>query len=931
VRDSSPDASARSPPVPRTRESPVKDDNCIEDPRVTPSTAREAYGPGRQAAVYAVFVLLVLVYTWPLATNLSAHLRDFFDVRYFVWELGWVARRAFASPRTLFDANIFYPYGLPLAYSEPMLIPAITVFAPVYGISGNPILAYNVTVVLFQALAGWAGYHAARRLTGSAAAGWVAGITFALSPIRSGYYHFAHMQLSFAVPLAFVAWARYLERRRGRDLAWALFFVWCQMVTVMYFGIPLILLLALLTAGVLLLRPQMWSPRALLALAVGGAVFALAYLPVAWPYLMVRSEMGFERGLAEATERTADLLTYLDAGRENRLYLYRLATSGTHPAMFPGFCVYALLVAAFVLASRHPRPPLPTAGVWGRRLVGWGLVVTLATIAIFLVTGGGTLRPFGVRLRMTSFARPAMLLLVLGAAWLMLEGWAWRRAGDERTLSPREWTMLLGLLAVVFILLSLGPVMHLGGRDVGVGLYAWVYDLYPPIRALRVTHRLGFTVMFLLGLLAAFGLAAVQARLSGSRVRHAMAVAPLLLLVEYLPTPFQYDVVRWDAPPPVYQWLARQPGDIVVAEWPAGHELPDATFGMWSLLHGKRLVNGSSGFDPPLTQEIREALARLPETGVPAILRSVYPLRFLLVHLESFPRAEERASWERVAGSPPPGLTVVGRFADSVVFELDAQPERGQRWERTFSTTLVKANPRARVSVALAREDPEIDLSVDVDFNGRRLTRVMPGVAPTDLAISLPPPYPKVERNVLSLELTYRLLPQVAAGAGYLIGSTGMHSPVDLAVTSAGKEHGWIASIKVNGVEVARHFRGYNVAVLDPRSGAVEGGDVFDTFASRAESARLADFIARIPPGRIAVAAIQDDGVGQLGDDAVQAFRSLGGRLDPRGTLFVSHLLIGVKGAAPGTAIEAFGPARLTRLIGRDRGDLLITRDFRLE
>jgi hypothetical protein len=181
----------------------VKDDNCIEDPRVTPSTAREAYGPGRQAAVYAVFVLLVLVYTWPLATNLSAHLRDFFDVRYFVWELGWVARRAFASPRTLFDANIFYPYGLPLAYSEPMLIPAITVFAPVYGISGNPILAYNVTVVLFQALAGWAGYHAARRLTGSAAAGWVAGITFALSPIRSGYYHFAHMQLSYPVPLAF--------------------------------------------------------------------------------------------------------------------------------------------------------------------------------------------------------------------------------------------------------------------------------------------------------------------------------------------------------------------------------------------------------------------------------------------------------------------------------------------------------------------------------------------------------------------------------------------------------------------------------------------------------------------------------------------------------------------------------------------------------
>jgi hypothetical protein len=57
----------------------------------------------------------------------------------------------------------------------------------------------------------------------------------------------------------------------------------------------------------------------------------------------------------------------------------------------------------------------------------------------------------------------------------------------------------------------------------------------------------------------------------------------------------------------------------------------------------------------------------------------------------------------------------------------------------------------------------------------------------------------------------------------------------------------------------------------------------------------------------------------------------VGGRVDPRGTPFVSHLLIGVKGASPGTAVEAFGPARLMRVIGRDRGDLLITRDFRLE
>jgi hypothetical protein len=900
----------------------------VEDRAVIPRAEREADGLGHQAAVYVAFVALVLIFTWPLATNLSAHLRPYFDVYYFVWVFGWVSRHIFQAPRALFDANIFYPYGLSLAYSEPMLVPAVTVFAPVYAIGRNPILAYNVTVVLFQALAGWAGYYAARRLTGSAAGGWVAGIAFALSPIRSGYYQFAHMQLSFAVPLAFLAWARFLERRRVRDLAWALFFVWCQMVTVMYFGIPLILMLGLLTGGVLLLRPRGWGWRPLAIVAAGGIVFAVAYLPVAWPYMTVRSEMGFERHLAEAGVRAADLLTYVDPGPENRLY--ELVDSGTHPAMFPGFCVYALVVAAFALAPGRARPPLPRAGVWAKRLVAWSLVATLAAMAIFLVTGGGIVDLLGVHLRMTNFARPTMLLLALGVAWLALEGWAWSRERGERALNPREWAALLGLLAVVFILLSLGPEMHLGGRYVGVGLYAWAYDLYPPIRALRVTHRIGFTVMFVLGLLAAFGLATVQARLSDRRLRRALAIVPLLLLVEYLPLPLDYDVVRWDAPPPVYPWLARQPGDFVVAEWPGGPEFPDAIHGMWSLLHGKRLVNGSSGFDPPLTPQLRDALARLPETGVPAILRSVYPLRFILARFDWF-EPPERARWERVAAAPPPGLTVVGRFGDSVVFELDAAPERSQRWERTFSTDLVKTRPRARVSAALVREDPEIEPSLDVDFNGRRLARIRPRETPTDFDLPLPPPYPRVQRNALSLELTYRLQPHVTDGRGYLIGDSGVHSPVDLAVTSAGKEHGWTASIRVNGAEVARNARGYNLAVLDPGSGAVEGRDAFDTFASRAESARLADFIARIPAGRIVVAAIRDDGVGQLTDDAVSALRSLGGRIDPRGALFVSHLVIGVKGAAPGTAVEAVGPTRLTRVVGRDRGPLLATRDFRLE
>ena len=124
-----------------------------------------------------------------------------------------------------------------------------------------------------------------------------------------------------------------------------------------------------------------------MTLLVGGVAFSLAYLPVALPYMTARSEMGFERDLAEAGLRSADLLTYLDAGHENRIF--RGVRSGTHPAMFPGFTVYALLLAAFALSSRRALPPLPQVGVWARRLVAWSLVLTLAAIAVFLATRGG--------------------------------------------------------------------------------------------------------------------------------------------------------------------------------------------------------------------------------------------------------------------------------------------------------------------------------------------------------------------------------------------------------------------------------------------------------------------------------------------------------------------------------------------------------------
>ena len=122
------------PPGPRTSASVA--DTRIEGRAVILRTEREADSPAawRRSTSSSC--------SWSSCTpgrsgaTRRAHLRQWLDVHYFVWEMGWVARRILEAPRALFDANIFYPHGLSLAFSEPMLVPRRHRLRP--GLRGQP-------------------------------------------------------------------------------------------------------------------------------------------------------------------------------------------------------------------------------------------------------------------------------------------------------------------------------------------------------------------------------------------------------------------------------------------------------------------------------------------------------------------------------------------------------------------------------------------------------------------------------------------------------------------------------------------------------------------------------------------------------------------------------------------------------------------------
>src|SRR5918912_16171 len=82
-------------------------------------------------------VLLAVLHTWPLGTAPATLSRnDNGDAQLNEWILAWIAHQLPRAPTRLFEANIFYPAHDALAFSEPLIVPAL-IGAPIYWLGGS--------------------------------------------------------------------------------------------------------------------------------------------------------------------------------------------------------------------------------------------------------------------------------------------------------------------------------------------------------------------------------------------------------------------------------------------------------------------------------------------------------------------------------------------------------------------------------------------------------------------------------------------------------------------------------------------------------------------------------------------------------------------------------------------------------------------------
>ena len=328
--------------------------------------------------VVAGYVLLTAWWLWPLPVRFADHLvypvvRTPFiaaDVHLITWALAWDTHALLTRPLSLFDANVFHPAPLSLAFSEHFL-GYVPLFAPAWLASGNPVLATNVVILLSFPLCALATYALARRFTTPPAA-FLAGALFAFHGERYANLYHLHQLGTFWIPLALLLTERWLERARLRDAVALGVAVGLQLLSSFYLGYALVLLYgAYLPLALVRWRARL-DRRRCLGLVVALLAGALPAVLASLPYLELQRLGLVPSGRSPMVDLA--LAAPVTAGRVHRY----LTTLGVGPAgyalaalaLFAGWRrggTYARLVALVAIVTGLVLASGPRITIFGRQ------------------------------------------------------------------------------------------------------------------------------------------------------------------------------------------------------------------------------------------------------------------------------------------------------------------------------------------------------------------------------------------------------------------------------------------------------------------------------------------------------------------------------------------------------------------------------------
>lgn len=369
-------------------------------------------------------------------------LADLPDTHLYLWTLAWDTHAFVHQPIGIFDANIYYPFANTLAYSE-NLIGSAFFAAPIIWLTGNPVLAMNLTALVTCVLCGVGAYLLARRVHISAGGAFICGVIFAFAPPRFFRMGQLHMTAVQWIPFSLAFLHSYFERGQRRDLLFAIGFFSLQALASGHGAAYLFISIVVLIAWQLALG---MPPALRQRLKDVGAAGAYLLAPAVWillPYRIAQTEAGLRRGyLADAQPGLESFLA-----SPARFHMFLQAKFNATFAkeadayLFPGILV--LILAAIAVCSWRARRR------WRDNYIAFYLLIAILSTLMFVA------RPFEMWryvywLPGLNFIRvPSRFIILTMLALSVLAGFGFDRLAAR--LSKQAATAVMVVIATLLL------------------------------------------------------------------------------------------------------------------------------------------------------------------------------------------------------------------------------------------------------------------------------------------------------------------------------------------------------------------------------------------------------------------------------------------------------------------------------------------------
>jgi len=592
-------------------------------------------------AITLFFLLITLLATFPLILNMDTHIYGPFydtDLRGAIWHLWWYKQAIEQGSDFRVCPMMAAPFGIDLS-KEPVSWAARWVLFGLLSIL-SPLMTLNVLTLLSLFMTGLISFSLIKHLTGSVAGALLAAAAFTISPYHLtkigafSFFFLGNWFVLFILSLMHARRARSLGKiiltglTLGLTAAFSPYYGFFAMVTLVLIGIFDTL--------------ATWRARRLRNGVSGMQEFCVCFVGRIVPVIVIAGiailfNAPVVAGVIKSFTPVMDISgNTAAAGTDYVRPLKYLIAQSARPLSY------------LLPAGSHPIFGPFTQRMYGSFLYGRGAV------------------------EQTLYLGWIPLLLALAAFRTWKER---RRAGnipaDDIGASDDSRIGLFLMLGAAAFLLSLPPVIDLFIFKV----YLPSFLLYKILPMFRAYARFGMVVMLCVSVLAGFGIKYILERLRTKRAKLLFTTLVLAgIAFEFAAMP-PWRTTDISAAPAVYQWLAQQPQDTLVAEYPMaaagrGEAQTEYKYQFAQTRHGKRLVNGAQRGTPAF--EVKEAIHRVDAPETPGILKAL-GARYIIVHTERYGRG-----WRddvAVAGKPPrvrghKGYRFVRSFGSADLYEV---------------------------------------------------------------------------------------------------------------------------------------------------------------------------------------------------------------------------------------------------------------------